>query len=344
MPARGILDFSPAPIAVSLRRFCYGSSDMRPQIFALLGALGTCAISGAGIGAPAMDAGAGVIVIDDRNVYPESLDAAPDGTLYIGGSTGRIYRAGPGSRYAEPWILKEDSGLHDGIRGVLVDKARGQLWVCDNEGRESWIVRFALGSGRKLGSQAFPGGGHCNDISLKGDAAYMTDTSKGRILKMPRSGGAPQEWFTADPADRSLDGLVWTRDGTLYTNTYSSHHLIRVGVNPDGSAGKATVLKPSQELFQPDGMRLAPDGTILLVEGGARPGAGLKEGRLDRVTVEGDRAKINVIATGFELPTAVTTVGRTAWVLESKFDYLRNPALKGQDPGSFHIRAVVLRR
>jgi sugar lactone lactonase YvrE len=313
---------------------------MRLRIFVLLGAIGTCGITGA---LAAADTGAGTIVIDDRNAYPESLDAGPDGTLYIGGSTGRIYRARPGSRYAEPWILKEDSGLHDGIRGVLVDKARGQLWVCDNEKRESWIVRFALGTGRKLGSQAFPGGGHCNDISLKGDAAYMTDTSKGRILKMPRSGGALEEWFTADPADRSLDGLVWTRDGKLYTNTYSTHHLIRVAVNPDGSAGKATVLTPSQDIYQPDGMRLAPDGGILLVEGGARPGAGLKEGRLDRVTVEGDRAKIDVIATGFELPTAVTTVGRTAWVLESKFDYLRNPALKGQDPGSFHVRAVALR-
>jgi sugar lactone lactonase YvrE len=343
MPARGIFDFSLAAIAVSLRGSCNRSSDMRLRILALLGAMGTCAITGAGIGAPATDTGAGVIVIDDRNAYPESLDAAPDGTLYIGGSTGRIYRARPGSRYAEPWILKEDSGLHDGIRGVLADKARGQLWVCDNEKRESWIVRFALDTGRKLDSQAFPGGGHCNDISLKGDFAYMTDTSKGRILRMPRSGGALQEWFTADPADRSLDGLVWTRDGTLITNTYSTHHLIRVAVNPDGSAGKATVLTSSQEIYQPDGMRLAPDGAILLVEGGTRPGGGLKEGRLDRVTVEGDRARIEVIAAGFELPTAVTAVGRTVWVLESKFDYLRNPALKGQDPGSFHVRAVALR-
>jgi sugar lactone lactonase YvrE len=203
-------------------------------------------------------------------------------------------------------------------------------------------VRFALDTGRKLNSQPFPGGGHCNDISLRHGDAYITDTAKGRILKEPRAGGPLQEWFTADPIDRSLDGLVWTRDGMLYVNTYSSNHLIQVVLNPDGSAGNGVVLSTSLDLYQPDGMRLAPDGSIFLVEGRGRSDLGLNGGRLDRVTVIGNSANINVIATGFELPTAVTTVGRKIWVLESKLDYLRNPALRGQDPGRFHVRAVSL--
>jgi hypothetical protein len=288
--------------------------------------------------APSVWASPADIVIDDRNVFPESFSAASDGTLYIGSNLGRIYRAKPGQSYAEPWLLPEDSGLHEGLRGILADKASNTLWVCDNNGKDSSLVRFALNSGKKLARYDFPGGGHCNDISLKAGTAYVTDTGNGRILKL--AAGALDEWYKQD--DRSLDGLVWTRDGKLYTNTYSTHHLIRVDVNPDGSAGEGTVLDTSEPLYQPDGMRLSSDGRVLLAEGRGQPGAPLKEGRIDEVTFKGDRAIIRVLKSGFELPTAVTVSGHTVWVLESKFDYLRNPTVKGQDPGQFHIYGVPL--
>jgi len=113
-------------------------------------------------------------------------------------------------------------------------------------------------------------------------------------------------------------------------------------VNADGSAGNGTVLQTSEPLYQPDGMRLTPDGRVLLVEGRGQPGAPLKEGRVDEVTFAGDSASIKVLKSGFELPTAVTVSGHTAWVLESKFDYLRNPSVKGQDPGKFHVYAVPI--
>jgi len=280
------------------------------------------------------------VVIDDRNVFPESFSATSDGTIYIGSNLGRIYRAMPGQAYAEPWLLPENTGLHHGLRGVLADKTSNTLWICDNDGKESSLVRFALSSGKKLANYAFPGGGHCNDISLKAGAAYVTDTGNGRILKLAAGAQTLSEWYKQD--DPSLDGLVWARDGKLYTNTYSTHHLIRVAVNPDGTAGKGTVLSTSEPLYQPDGMRLSPDGRVLLAEGRGRPDAPLKDGRIDEVRFEGDRAVIKVLKTGFELPTAVTASGRTVWVLESKFDYLRNPVVKGKDPGHFHIYGVAL--
>ena len=282
----------------------------------------------------------GDISIDDRNVFPESLSSTSDGTLYIGSNLGRIYKARPGQAYAEPWLDPASSGLHKGLRGILAETKSGTLWVCDDFGKESALVRFKLKSGARLASYAFPGGGHCNDIALRNGDVYVTDTNNGRILKLSKGRGALSEWYKQD--DRSLDGLVWTRGGTLYTNTYSTHHLIRVDVNLDGTAGKGVVLETSKPLYQPDGMRLTPDGRLLLVEGRGVPGAALKEGRLDEVTISGDRAEIKVLKTGFELPTAVTAVAGKAWVLESKFDYLRNPAVKGQDPGSFHVYAVRL--
>jgi len=282
------------------------------------------------------------ITIDDRNVYPESLDSASDGTLYIGGSNGRIYRAPAGARYAEPWILPEVSGLHEGVRGVVVEKGDNTLWICDNNGRESAIVRFALDTGRRRDSFAFPGGGHCNDIALRQGVAYLTDTAKGRILHLKPGATALEAWYVNDASDKALDGIAWSRDGKLYINTVNGNHLIQVDVKPDGSAGSSTVLVTSRDLQQPDGLRRAPDGRMLMVEARAKPGPGLKDGRLEEVIIRDGRATIRILQGDFEYPTAVTVTGKTAWVLESKFDYQRNPTLKGKDPGAFHIYPVRL--
>ena len=50
------------------------------------------------------------VLIDDTNVYPESMSAAHDGTLYIGSMKGIIFRATPGSPKAEPWIRPTQIG------------------------------------------------------------------------------------------------------------------------------------------------------------------------------------------------------------------------------------------
>ena len=46
------------------------------------------------------------------------------------------------------------------------------------------------------------------------------------------------------------------------------------------------------------------------------------------------------------LPTAVTVVGNTAYVLEAKLNYQRDPALKGKDPGALQglCRALEIGR
>jgi streptogramin lyase len=285
------------------------------------------------------------IVINDSAVFPESIDSVADGTIYIGGSnSGVIYRVAPGQARAEPWISKSQGDFHF-VLGVLAQPATNTLWVCDNvlADKVGTLKSFALDSGKRGKDYPFPEGGVCNDISLKDGAAYITDTLKGRILRLSPGASGLTVWYS-QPDDPSLDGLVWARDGNLYTNTYFTNHLIRIGVNKDGSAGKGTVLTTSLPLFQPDAMRLTADGRLLLVEGQGRPGAGLKDGRLDEVTVRGDAATIAVLKSGFELPVGVTAVGNTAWVLESKFDYQRNEDLKGKDPGSFHAYVVPLPR
>ena len=67
--------------------------------------------------------------------------------------------------------------------------------------------------------------------------------------------------------------------------------------------------------------------TMLLVEGG----------RLDEVTINGDKAEVKVLKEGLPGITAVTLAGNTAYVAEARLN-LRNDATK--DPGPFRAIGV----
>jgi len=278
------------------------------------------------------------VVVDAPMAFPESLTSTPNGTLYIGSlGRGEVYRALPGQKRATTWISKQ-AGNFGMVLGVLADAKSGTLYVCDDQGDHAYLKTFSLKSAGLLKTHEFPGGGFCNDIALKGKDAYVTDTKGGRVLKLEAGSDALTVWYVNDKSDPSLDGLVWQGD-TLYTNTYNGNHVIAVPMKADGSAGQGTNLATSLDVYQPDGMRLSAAGKILMVEGRGKDG----NGRLDEVTVSGNTATIRVIKDHYMLPTAVTTVGSTAYVLEAKLNYQRDPALKGKDPGTFTAYAVPLK-
>ncbi|MCX7281217.1 MAG: hypothetical protein NTX21_06630 [Alphaproteobacteria bacterium] len=276
------------------------------------------------------------ITVDVPMAFPESLTSTPNGTIYIGSmNLGAVYRALPGERSAKTWISKE-VGNFGKVLGVLADK--GTLYVCDNNGDHAYLKTFSLKTAALLKTHELPGGGFCNDIAMKGGDAYLTDTKGGRVLKLAAGSDALTVWYTNDKSDSSLDGLVWQGDA-LYTNTYNGNHLIRIPMNADGSAGKGVNLATSTDIYQPDGMRLSSSGKILMVEGRGKDG----NGRLDEVTVSGNSANITVVKGGYMLPTAVTVVGGTAYVLEAKLNYQRDLALKDKDPGNFKAYAVPVK-
>jgi hypothetical protein len=280
------------------------------------------------------------VTVDVPMAFPESLTSSANGTIYIGSmNLGAVYRALPGERTAKPWISKE-AGNFGRVLGVLADS--GTLYVCDNNGNNAYLKTFSLRTAALMKTHELPGGGFCNDIALKGQGAnkdaYLTDTKGGRVLKLAAGSDVLTVWYTNDKSDTSLDGLVWQGDA-LYTNTYNGNHLIRIPMNADGSAGKGVNLTTSMDIYQPDGMRLSSDGKMLMVEGRGKDG----NGRLEEVTVSGDSATIRVIKDKYMLPTAVTVVGNTAYVLEAKLNYQRDPALKDKDPGTFKAYAVPLK-
>ena len=274
------------------------------------------------------------VTVHEDKPFPESLTSTPDGALIIGSVTkSAIFRAPKGAATAEVWIKPGTNGLQR-ILGVLADPKSGTLWVCSDKlapkGAPSALKTFDLKTGAAKGSYDFPGAtALCNDIAIGPDgAAYATDTTANRILRLKKGATALDVWLKDDQL-AFVDGIAFGDNSTIYVNTVTTGHLFRIPVGKDGAAGKIASIEPSQKLTSPDGMRPLGNNEFLLIEGA---------GRLDHVTVTGDTAKIEVLKDGFNGPTAVTQVGGTAWVLEGKLKYMNDPKLG--DPGPFKAYAV----
>jgi len=310
----------------------------RARAYGALAALIALTAGSACLAAPPAD-----IPIAASHIYPESLSAGADGTLYIGSIKGIVFRKLPGETEASPWITPDASNGILSLLGVLTDPATNTLWLCSapNPFRTppatgiSALKALDLATGALKASYDFPApAAACNDIAIAPDGTvFATDTPNGRILSL-KPGDMALSVFAADPALRGIDGIAFDDVGTLFINNVIANTLQRIERGTDGSYAGATTLILSQPVKGPDGFRLLSGKTFLLAEG---PG-----GRIDTVTIDGDRATVTPVKTGLNSSPAVTHFGGVGYALEGKIGYLVDPKLKGQDPDPFVIRAFAL--
>jgi len=277
------------------------------------------------------------ITFADARIFPESLTSTKNGDLYFG-SLGQdsVYKATSKESQAKTWIAPKSNGLMT-VLGVLADEKAGVLWVCASAtgGRggapyvgETALKAFNLKDASFKASYPFPGNGLCNDIAVANDGTvYAADTIQARVLRLKKGSTTLDVWASDPMLLAAADGLALLDDGNLYVNSVGQSTLMRIDVNKDGSSGKITKLETSRPLQGPDGMRSVGRKTMLLVEGG----------RLDEVTINGDKAEIKVLKEGMPGITAVTLTGGMAYVTEAKLN-LRNDATK--DPGPFRAIGV----
>jgi sugar lactone lactonase YvrE len=292
----------------------------------------------------------GEISIPGDHTFPESITGTSDGTLYIGSlGDGAVFRVAPRAAKAEPFIAQGKSELLSVI-GVLADEKSGTLWVCSSDlsalgvsvptgKKPTALYAFDLKTAAMKGSVPLPGSKQfCNDITIGADgAAYVADSLNPTILRLGPGGKSFVEWARDERFGGegfNLDGIAFGGDGNLYVNTYNSHRLFRVALGANGAAGTITELKPSRPLDHPDGMRRLNANSFLMIEGA---------GRLDRITVDGDTARVETLKDGLKVPVSVWQVGDTAWTLEGQLDVLFDPAKKGTKPDPFRAVAVPLK-
>ena len=287
--------------------------------------------------ATAQDA-AKVLIGEGAMDFPESITSTADGTLFAGSVTkGVVYKAAPGATATEVFIKAPEAGP-SAILGVYADEPNDNLWVCyadmaafsGAESKPSALRSYDLTSGAAKADYTFDGTSFCNDIATTADGtAYAADTLAGRVVRTVGNSKL-EDWAVAENL-AGADGLSFGPDGKLYVNSVTTGKLLRIDIGSDGAAGAITELTLSEELKGPDGMRFGDDGVLYLAENAA--------GRVDAITIEGDKATVTPLPGDvYDFPAAVTKVGKTLWVLESKISKLGGT----DDPGKFYAYPVAL--
>ena len=283
------------------------------------------------------------IEILDTEVYPESVTAAADGTVFVGSVKGNVYRAEAGSDEASAWIETSPGNGILTILGVMADDASDTLWLCsvpnffgpERSDGVSSLMAFDLTTAEQKGVYSFPPPASvCNDITIGADGTvYVSDTSNGRIFALV-PGAAELTLYGEDESLVGIDGLAFSEDATLYVNNVRSNEIIRVETDADGAMIGLTGLALSHELGGPDGFRLIEGNRFLQAEG--------MIGRLSIVTIDGDNATLEILDESLESSPGATPVGDTAYVIESNIQYLTDPGLQGESPDRFMIYAVPM--
>lgn len=266
----------------------------------------------------------GDISIPGTGIFPESITAGRDGTLYIGSmGLGEIYRVLPGSTRAEPFIGRGSGGITN-VLGVFADDASGTLWACSTTVGSgppggptgpSALHAFDLASGIPRASYPLAAGGFCNDaaVAQNGDL-FVTDSNDMRVLRLPRGGSSLEPWSPAGalgPAGGVLDGVAIV-DGRVIAGVLLTGKLFAIEVRADGSAGRVTELQLSTPLAQPDGIR-AWSGGLLVADGG---------GRVQRVVIDGDQATVTTVKDGLEGVVSVAVAGSSGYALEGQLNVM----------------------
>ena len=101
--------------------------------------------------------------------YPESLNAAADGTLFVGSlGTGAVVKVAPGSSSVVQFLA---GGNPKGVTGVLPDSASSTLYLCavdlSTMVPTSEVRAYDLVSAALKATYPFPNAAFCNDLALE---------------------------------------------------------------------------------------------------------------------------------------------------------------------------------
>jgi len=254
------------------------------------------------------------ILIKDAKSQPESLAAAPDGTLIVGSaSTPYVYKIKPGSTTPEVFIDASAEGPGTFFFGQLVDG--GTVWSCmltpvagvTPTQRHTALIGSDLKTGKRMLRWDLPGANStCNDFTVGPDKAlYISDTGNAKIYRLAPGAQSAELWLEHRNLT-GIDGLTFL-NGVMYINSVFFNNLYRVPVDAAGKPGTPVQIWMDAPVKGPDGMR-AVGNMLLHAENGA--------GKVDSLTINGDTAHVTVLKDGLNQPTGVEPAGNMIWIAE----------------------------
>jgi hypothetical protein len=259
--------------------------------------------------APSM---AAEILIKDAKSQPESLAAAPDGTLIVGSaSTPYVYRIKPGSTTPDVFIDASAEPAGTFFFGQLVDG--NTVWSCmltpvagsNPVQRHTALIASDLATGQRKLRWDLPGANStCNDMAVGPDKAlYISDTGNAKIFRLAPGATSAELWLDHRNVT-GIDGLAFL-NGVLYYNSVFFNNLYRVPVDAQGKAGTPVQIWMDAPVKGIDGMRVA-NGKIFQAENGS--------GKVHMLTINGDTAHVTVLKEGLNQPTAIEPGRGELWI------------------------------
>jgi streptogramin lyase len=272
------------------------------------------AISFAALVAVSAPAFAADILIKDAKSQPESLAAAPDGTLIVGSaSSPYVYKIKPGSTTPEVFIDASAEGAGTFFLGQLVDG--DTVWSCmltpvantTPAARHTALIGTDFKTGKRKLRWELPGASTtCNDMAVGPDKSlYISDTSNAKIFRLEPGATSATPWLDNRLAT-GIDGLTFL-NGTLYFNSVFFNTLYRVPMDAQGKAGAPVQIWMDAPVKGIDGLRTTRDGKAMLQAENAA-------GKIHMLTINGDTAHVTVLKEGLNQPTGMDQSGDTIWI------------------------------
>lgn len=208
-----------------------------------------------------------LLALDQLEMFAHGLDHAegiavdPDGTIYVGGEGGQLYRVTTDDG------IEEVANTGGWLLGLAADAA-GSIYACDAAKRCIWRIDPADGSvetfcdGTPDRPLLSPNWG-CFDVEGN---YYFSDSGewKGRngLVWVVRPGGRAEVW-TEESCDFP-NGMAIDPDGSrLYVLESTPGALVSFALEADGTAGARTLLCELPGAV-PDGVAVATDGSLVI--------------------------------------------------------------------------------
>lgn len=264
-------------------------------------------VPGAGAAVP------GEILLPTGFRYPNGIARAGNGSLFVGSvSVGQIVRRDARGHWS---VFFPGSAEIFSATSLRLDESRNLLWgtspdvLPGRERRSSRVFALDVRTGAVRHLVALPDDGFGNDLALAGDGTvYVTDSRHGRVLRI-RPGGSAFEILIEDSRLRSdagigIAGIALDGKDRAVVGNYGSGRLFVVDRIRSAAPHLRPLLLP-RPLENPDGLAVATDGSVLVLEGAVGSGDG-KLLRIPSPFVSGERS-FALIQTGLPSPTNLTT-------------------------------------
>lgn len=276
-------------------------------------------------------------------LFPEGIATTSDGRIFIGSFTGGTILETDASGQTRTFIPAGQNGLVS-VVGLMSDEENNLLYACSSDpgigdltgNAAPALTAFDLETGASVARYELPAGGFCNDITQAPDGSiYVTDSFNPRILKLDTSTSRLKEWVTDSRFEGegfNLNGLAFANNA-IYTVKHNSGELFEIPVERDGSAGSVEIVPIQAPLQNPDGLIAISNEELLVVEGA---------GNVQQICLTQYRGQFKMIASSLDVPTSIAISGKNAYIVESQFDHLFDPAVSKTKPDVFRVAVVPL--